>query len=83
VRTDSPFVVGRQERIMVGKSRHIRIAVALDSEGFWCVRGHAGAADEEAAQAAADELADVAETYFMDLKLPETDPSVGARKAIA
>ena len=68
---------------MLGKSRHIRIAVALDSEGFWCVRGHAGAADEEAAQAAADELADVAETFFMDLRLPETDTPLPARKAIA
>ncbi|HSM36369.1 MAG TPA: hypothetical protein VK837_08250 [Longimicrobiales bacterium] len=68
---------------MGGKGRQIRIAVALDPEGFWCARGHAGAGDEEVAQAAADELADVAETFFMDLHLPETEAPVPARQSIA
>ena len=72
---------------MNDEGRHIRIAVALDSEGFWSARGQAGAADEEVAQAAADELADVAETHFLELRLPAGEgdggPTPRPRIAIA
>jgi hypothetical protein len=64
-------------------SRSIRIAVALDSEGYWSARGRADADDEEVAQAAADELAEVAETYVLELKLPSGDASTPDPIAIA
>jgi hypothetical protein len=44
--------------------------VARDEEGYWIARGHSEAADEELAQAAADDLAEVAETHFITVDLP-------------
>lgn len=55
---------------LVRHQRSIRIVVARDEEGYWIARGHSEAADEELAQAAADDLAEVAETHFITVDLP-------------
>lgn len=57
--------------------RRIRIAVALDEEGYWIARGHCEAADEELAQAAAEDLAEVTETYFLTVELPDRTDAAG------
>lgn len=61
-------------------NRRIRIAVALDGEGYWIARGHSEAADEELALAAADDLADVAETYILSVDLPERTKAPGGSR---
>ena len=57
---------------LVRHQRSIRIVVARDEEGYWIARGHSEAADEELAQAAADDLAEVAEAHFITVDLPGT-----------
>ncbi len=61
--------------------RSIRIAVALDEDGYWSARGHCEAADEDLAQAAADDLAEATETYLLNVELP--DPAGDAEGGLA
>ncbi len=63
-------------------NRRIRIAVALDGEGYWIARGHSEAADEELALAAADDLADVAETYILNVELPGPAEAPGGSRRL-
>lgn len=68
---------------MIERNRRIRIAVGLDGEGYWIARGESDAGDEELAQAVADDLAEVSQTYFVDIELPTPAPAGRDRVAIA